>query len=152
MKPIDVLHKKNATKTQLRIALAEVLGVELTQIELEQKPQTDFKKCLDFFLEDYKKTTGIDYSFSTKDGVALKSIIVKIEEITTINDPVTTFFYLIKHLPDWYKKNAFSLTVINSKFNEIISSIKVQSSKTQKAYDTVSKATELGFTSIKKPT
>jgi len=124
MKPIEVLYKKNATKLQLRCALAESLGVEWSETKKDNDVETPFKQCLNFFLEEYKATTKLDYAFSPKHGIALKGILTKIEKVTTTGDVVATFMYLIKHLPKWYKENAFSLCVINSKFNEIIATIK----------------------------
>ena len=124
MKPIEVLHKKNATKPQLRCALAESLGVEWQEPTEPQGDETPFKQCLNFFLSEYKTATKLDYAFSPKHGIALSNILKKIEKVTTTGDVTATFMYLIKHLPNWYKENAFSLCVINSKFNEIIATIK----------------------------
>lgn len=126
MKPIDVLKKKNATKVQLRKALAEALGVPYAEPESESKEKDNvaFKPCLNVFLDRYKAVTTLQYNFGAADGKALKAIIEKIEKISTTGDTVATFTYLIKHLPEWYVKNAFSLSVINNKFNEIIASIR----------------------------
>ncbi|GEM55262.1 hypothetical protein B0A58_07335 [Flavobacterium branchiophilum NBRC 15030 = ATCC 35035] len=124
MKPIEVLHKKNATKPELRSALAESLGVQWNEPNQTKGDETPFKQCLNFFLSEYKIVTKLDYAFSPKHGIALKGILEKIEKVSTTGDVTATFTYLIKHLPTWYKENAFSLCVINSKFNEIIATIK----------------------------
>lgn len=125
MKPIDVLRKVNATKAQLRKALAEALGVPYVEPAAKQEQEQQyFKPCLNAFLMRYKEVTKLDYNFTAKDGKALKSIIEKIKNITTTGDVTATFTYFIKHLPEWYVKNAFSLTVIDNKFNEIIASIR----------------------------
>ncbi len=124
MKPIEVLHKKNATKPQLRCALAESLGVEWHEPTQTQEDETPFKQCLNYFLNEYKTATKLDYAFSPKHGIALKGILTKIEKVSTTGDVTATFMYLVKHLPKWYRENAFSLCVINSKFNEIIATIK----------------------------
>lgn len=125
MKPIDVLNKNNATKAQLRAALAEALGVPYTDTDSQKgEDNAAFKPCLNAFLERYKQVTKLDYTIAAKDGKALKSIISKINMITKTGDTTGTFTYLVKHLPKWYIDNGFSLVIIDNKFNEIIASIK----------------------------
>jgi hypothetical protein len=125
MTPLQVFNKKNATKEQLRAALAEVLNVEYKPPEPKNKDENPlFKPCLNVFLAQYQKTTGLEYSITPKDGKALKSIIEKVTKVTTTGDVQTTFQFIILNLPPWYVKNAFSLSVIDSKFNEIIGSIR----------------------------
>lgn len=125
MTPLQVLNKKNASKEQLRAALAEALKVEYIPPEPKNKDDNPlFKPCLNVFLNQYKKVTGLDYNVTPKDGKALKSLINKVTKITTTGDVEGTFNYIIVYLPAWYVKNAFSLSVIDSKFNEIIAAIR----------------------------
>jgi hypothetical protein len=122
---IKILNNQKASKAQLREALAASLGVEYEQPNKE-KEKTLFVQCRDTFLEAYKKHTGIDYSFEAKDGRSLASIIGKLKDRQpSKSDELLhgSFIFLIIKLPDWYKQNAFSLTVINNKFNEIVASI-----------------------------
>ena len=126
MDPLELLGKKTATKQELREALAQVLGVETPDFEADKnRTQTPFKPCLNVFLEQYKKVTQLDYAVTSRDGKALAEIIGKIEKIAK-NDVVNTFTYIITHLPQWYVENGFSLIIINSKFNEILASVKQQ--------------------------
>lgn len=123
---LKTLNNPNASKEQLREALAASLDVTYERIS-KGKETTLFTKYRDTFLEAYKKHTGFDYSFEAKDGKALASIINKIGKIENVQndlEKLDSFNVLIYYLPDWYKQNAFSLTVINNKFNEIVASIK----------------------------
>lgn len=124
MTPLQILKKKNATKAQLRKALAEALGVEYEEPASKSTENEFFKPCLNAFLTRYEEVTKLKYSFTAKDGKSLKNIIEKLQAISINTDVVTSFNYMIRHLPQWYIQNAFSLTVIDGKFNEIISSIK----------------------------
>lgn len=123
---LKTLKSPKASKEQLREALAAALGVA-NERPGKENVKSIFSQCRDTFLEAYKKHTGFDYSFGAKDGKALVSIISKIGNLESSLDDVMkldSFNVLICNLPDWYKQNAFSLTVINNKFNEIVASIK----------------------------
>lgn len=122
---LKAFNNTKASKEQLREALAASLGVECER-KSQEKEKTLFVQCRDTFLEAYKNHSGLDYYFATKDGVALSNIIKKIGFLsgTSKDDTLMTFKALINNLPDWYKQNAFSLTVINNKFNEIVASIR----------------------------
>ena len=127
---IKILNSARSSKEQLREALAWTLG-EAPQPSRNKfgtgskggaKEPSVFNECKSVFSAEYRKTAGVPYVFGVKDGVALSGIIKKIQALGEEN--VTgTFTALIQNLPEWYKKNAFSLPVINSKFNEIIASI-----------------------------
>lgn len=121
---LKTLRNPAATKQQLREALAAALGVEY--IEKKTEKNTVFNQCKFIFNQYYTDFSGLSYAFGAKDGVALADIIKKLQALSYLNDEQTvkTFEALISKLPDWYKNNAFSLTVINKKFNEITTSIK----------------------------
>lgn len=127
-----ILHSKRSSKAELRQALAYVLGVELppepTNVE------SLHTKCKQVFCELYKAKTGLDYMFVAKDAGALKQVLQKVEgilQVATDDNVILTFRALIEKLPDWYVQNAFSLPVINKKFNEIAASIKKNGSTTK---------------------
>lgn len=131
------LNSPKASKEQLRSALAFSLGIEYISATKEKK-ESIFNDCKALFFKFYKDETGLIYTFTGRDGKALTELIRKIK--TIFNYPVDdsqipdAFRLLLDKLPDWYKKNAFSLPVINSKFNEIVSSI----SKNEKGQSNIS--------------
>ena len=121
---LRILKNPHASKQQLREALATALGIEITESKSDKR--SVFSVCKGIFEFCYSDYSGFPYAFSAKDGVALAAIIKKIEYLGVDSDQqiIKTFEALISKLPDWYKNNAFSLSVINKKFNEITTSIK----------------------------
>lgn len=120
-----ILHNKRSSKAELRRALAYVLGVELPPEPIQV--ESLHTKCKQAFCELYKAKTGLDYMFVAKDAGALKQVLLKVEgilQVATEENVILTFRALIEKLPDWYVQNAFSLPVINKKFNEIAANIK----------------------------
>lgn len=136
---LKTLKSPKASKEQLREALAASLGV-VYERQTKEREITIFTQCRDSFLEAYKKHTGIAYSFEAMDGRALSSIIKKIGNLENTQNDVElldSFNVLIYRLPDWYKQNAFSLVIINNKFNEIIASIRKNGNGQQPADDSL---------------
>lgn len=126
---IKILRSARSSKEQLREALAWTLGEAPQPPKGVAKEPSVFNECKSVFSAEYRKTAGVPYVFGVKDGVALSGIIKKIQALGEEN--VTgTFTALIQNLPEWYKKNAFSLPVINSKFNEIIASLSKKTGNT----------------------
>lgn len=126
---INILKNPKSSKAKLREALAFALGVEYVQENTTERKQGVFTRCMKEFCDAYQNYSGLPYVFSPKDGKALKELIEKVKMIgspncTSDETVVSTFVMLILKLPEWYKKNNFSLPVVNSKFNEIIASIK----------------------------
>lgn len=117
---IKILNSKKSSKELIREALAWALNVPIDK-GCSREPSV-FNQCKLVFSSEYRRVTGVPYVFGVKEGVALAGIIKKIEELGDVN-VINTFTALVQHLPEWYKKNAFSIPVINSKFNEIIASI-----------------------------
>jgi hypothetical protein len=123
-KAIQILNSTGAGKADLRQALSFALGVKPIG---NGKEKTVFTECKGIFLDAYRAHTNAGYYFAAKDAGALKQIVVKIEHL---NDSAeadltkATFGALMKNLPKWYRDSAFSLAVINSKFNEIIAEIR----------------------------
>lgn len=129
---LKTLNSPKASKEQLREALANALGVPYERAKKEKETSLYSAFC-GVFLKAYKKHTGFDYSFRAKDGVAVSRLIDQIQcliEYKSPADALATFEMFIEKLPDWYKQNAFSLTVINNKFNEIVASIRKNGEKT----------------------
>ena len=82
------------------------------------------------FLQKFKQLTNQDYYWQGKDGLALNQIENKIrfalrlkEILETIEKISESFELILNNLPDWYKEN-LSITVINSKYNELTTQIK----------------------------
>lgn len=129
-KAIKVLRSLRSSKDELRVVLAWALGEEAPKQTKEGTKQPGiFNDCKAAFNAEYRKTAGVPYVFGVKDGVALASIIKKLEAMGESNIP-GAFTVIVQNLPEWYKKNAFSLPVINSKFNEIIASISKKTGNT----------------------
>lgn len=120
-----ILNSRKASKEQLRSALAAALGVDYKPFE--EKTETLFAQFRDIFLENYRLDTDVEYSFTAVDGRSLAQLVFKVKAL--LSNPanetiVATWRQLLLKLPEWYKKNGYSLPVINSKFNEIVASIK----------------------------
>lgn len=124
---INILNNPKSTKAALKHALSFALGVEYeTEPEAKERLQTVFNRCQQMFCDYYAKETGFTYLFEGKDGKALKELIGKVSGLiypATDDNVVDSFTAMIQNLPNWYRDNAFSLPVINKKFNEIIVSI-----------------------------
>lgn len=130
-KIIKLLNDRKASRDELRRAIAFLLGMPY-QTASKQDGKTLFKQCSETFGQVYKEHTGVDYFFAQRDGIALSEILKKIGAMTDTgsdDEVATTFSALLLNLPEWYKKNAFSLRVINSKFNEIVASIRNEGKK-----------------------
>jgi hypothetical protein len=130
---LKILHNPKASKASLREALAFALGVEYAPPKEPEKSESVFTRCKTVFCDAYKRQNGFPYQFAAREGKALKDIIEKVNGIAnheaTDEALILTFTHLIDKLPDWYKQNAFSLPVINSKFNEIVTAIKKNGSE-----------------------
>jgi hypothetical protein len=85
---------------------------------------------IEAFVEYYKNSKGIKYVFQAgKDGVAVKSIIRKLKEICleerqSEEDILKAFKYMLENISDAWILDHLELSLINSKFNPIISQIK----------------------------
>ena len=125
---IKILNSARSSKEQLREALAWTLGAPKPPKGGAKEPSA-FNECKSVFSAEYRKTAGVPYVFGVKDGVALASIIKKLEAMGESNIP-GAFTVIVQNLPEWYRKNAFSIPVINSKLNEIIASISKKTGST----------------------
>ena len=123
MSPEQTYRDPKATKPQLREALRVALRLPEEQVE-DQPPRNVFKACLNAFQMAYKQHTGLHYQLAAKDAVAMAAIMKKLQKLAPGTDVVEMFTALVAKLPEWYVKNAFSLPVINGKFNEIVAAIR----------------------------
>ena len=126
---IKILNSARSSKEQLREALAWTLGEAPPSPEGGIKEPGIFNLCKSVFSAEYQKTAGVPYVFGVKDGVALSGIIKKLEAMGESNIP-GAFTVIVQNLPEWYRKNAFAIPVINSKLNEIIASISKKTGST----------------------
>lgn len=129
-KAIKIYHRKASTKAELREALAFALGIEHKQ---EAEPQTLREQMRTVFDEVYTQHCSLRYSWAVKDYSALKQIQAKMPDIMTIEatdqNLLNAWRYTLEHLPEWYRENGFSLSVINSKLNEIVKQIRSEQTK-----------------------
>ena len=140
---IKILNSARSSKEQLREALAWTLGAPQPPKWGAKEPGV-FNECKSVFSAEYRKTAGVPYVFGVKDGVALASIIKKLEAMGEANIP-GAFAVIVQNLPEWYRKNAFSIPVINSKLNEIIASISKKTGSTNGNND-AREAVRIAFT------
>lgn len=121
-----ILNNPKATKEKLREALSFALGVEYVPFSKE-KEETLFSKCKKLFCDFYGEETGLNYIFTGQDGKTLSELINKVKGIAQgykEEEILATLEFILRNMPAWYKKNAFSIPVINKKFNEIVANIK----------------------------
>jgi hypothetical protein len=91
----------------------------------DSKMDSIFKACKAIWMDAYREYTGADYYFGGKDAGSLAGLIRKIEHAGAEADlVVATFGSLVTHLPKWYRENAYSLSVVNGKYNEIVAEIR----------------------------
>ena len=77
------------------------------------------------FESHYLETKGLEYYWTAKDGNALKQIITKLKKSGGGDQQILEGWYIIlKHNPDKWINDRLSVSLINSKYNEIIAQIK----------------------------
>ncbi len=127
---------RSAKKDELRRMLAKVAGIEPDESGTTGS-RSEYSQCVSVFLAEYESVTGIKYSFTGRDGKALKELMSKLKSAAKpgAGSVVDNFGFLIRHLPEWYRKNAYSLTVINNNFNVIVNLIRGEYGKQQQITD-----------------
>ena len=141
--PVKTLHKRSATRDELRAALASALGLPLPTWAAADDDLN--ARCRSLFAWAYNVATGTTYRFQAKDYKALDALVNKITTAATEKNPGATpgdieraFTWFLKNLPEWYRGAGFSACILNSKFNEIIAAIKNESKKPKKGGSGVS--------------
>ena len=83
------------------------------------------------FLTAYEIETGLEYQWTAAHAKNLNGIANKIRKTikaggkeVTDQSVINAWSYILENIPDWYKGDGFSISVWNSKFNEMISIIK----------------------------
>ena len=104
-----------------------------------KKKRTDIWTMYQIYKEIYFRLYGIEYKPASKekekqDFKNIKDIQKKIIDmvitkegvnVISVSEPdlINAFRFLLEKMPDWWKKNAFNLHSINSKFDKILHSI-----------------------------
>jgi|GEM_PF-3983485 len=134
---VKIFKRNSSTKQQLRNALGAALGIAAEEAErLEQMEQSLFNLCKEAFMRVYTDKTGLVYYFTGKDAKALTEIIKKIELMPSNTDTEASFKVIVERLPLWYINNAFNLTAISSRFNDIV--LQIKNSKNGRATNNIS--------------
>ncbi len=104
-----------------------------------QKEETLQSRCIEIY-KQWCFLNSKEFDFNGLQGKSLKSLLAKIRisienkyaGISRDEQVQDTFQIILDYLPDWYKENNFSLSVINSKYASIISQIKSNGKSTRK--------------------
>ncbi len=114
--------KKVASKKEKGIVQADIhLNRELWEMKT-------------LFESSFYQQNGLAYSWEAKDWKHLKGIHEKLCTLEVDQGQVgvkQTFEFILNHLPEWYKQNAFAVPAINSGFNMILTQIKNQKHETR---------------------
>lgn len=116
----------------------EIKGKEIKEIKDNSDNSPVFKNCVEIYFEKYKTQVGITPSMTPAKGAALKQLIAKIEKTIWQNGSeappgkvIDAFRALLEKLPSWYAVK-LDISVINSKYDEIIAEIRGAKSKVDK--------------------
>lgn len=101
-----------------------------------QKEVTLFTRCRQFFEDEFKRRKGQDYYFEAKDAKALKTLLMKLTKarkekgLTSTDEELLNAFkvFITKIKGKWLEDN-FTLTIINSQYNNILSSIRNENNR-----------------------
>lgn len=129
IEPLKILHKKGASKAELREALAAALGVACPPLDGAAAPN-DMQQMRRIWADFYQKQTGMEYQFAIRDNIALKDLEKMITNISQGNAP-NTWQVMLEKLPEFYKTKALSLPAIKSGFNAIVAAIKLNNGNKQ---------------------
>ena len=98
--------------------IKDKVNIEALPLLPEKDILSDYKFCVDFWLKEFH----VGWSFGGQQGKALKSILKKIKSLKSTDSDFNVFKLICLKLPEWYKEK--DLSIIDSKFNEIIEEIK----------------------------
>jgi len=125
---IDSINKQGTSKQGTRNKGTKEKG-ETSSLYLDSK---------ELFIKHYLEQTKNQYYWDVKSAASLNPLLNKIkfsisekkekdtrqkETNATDNEVLTSFKYILQHLPQWYKDN-LSIAILNSKYNEIINQLR----------------------------
>lgn len=126
------------------LVYAEYYHAEMTKAKkpTTRKVSPFIEKHTTIFLIWYQTTFGLAYVWSAKDDKAIGGILSKIKKLNqgnkTPEEIVTaTFNRLLDRLPQWYIANGAELSVINGKFNSIITQIRKENEQAKSSVDNI---------------
>ena len=132
-KALDKALTKHTTKQSEYIKTIEPYNKEQLTISDSQIAESKelFNELKKTFLEFYKLKTENEYYFTAKDANNLKQLGRKLfhsirnkGDTPSIQDAVSALSYIMQHHNDKWIDANFSIPILNSKYNEIISGIK----------------------------
>jgi len=96
----------------------------------QKQPNLNYQ-LKELFEAQYLSDTKLDYDWTPKDWGASKKLIQKIknshfkqyDRVPTDESILASLQIIFTQLPDWYKTNQYSMTSIDSKYNEILNQI-----------------------------
>ena len=91
----------------------------------QTKPKADprTKEIVDIFFKEYEKANGIKPDFGKAEGMHVKQLIKKLDELNESELPIQDLFRAVmQNLPDFYKSK--SIRAINGNIKSIIAEIK----------------------------
>lgn len=109
-------------------------GKRIRNKEKEQEKEQDnaWKFFVDEWFKFYEERVGVKPKFDPAQAAALKSIKKHLEDVSTGN-PEDSWHYILKnwHKQDEWMQSQLDLKIINSKFNNVLNSLKNGNSKTK---------------------
>lgn len=124
--------KQVATKEQPRSTTKNVKNIKNNIYFGETPVMKIHSRCKNYFLGKYEELFGENYYWEAKDGANLNPIIKKIKfnrerkHLPVDDDSILSAFEVfIGSIKDGWLLSNFSITNINSKFNEIVSQAKI---------------------------
>jgi len=136
-------HAKNTDKDKVTdkvtVTGKDKVNVKDIKKSLPKNKFSEFKEFKQIFLDFYKLKTGEDYYWTAKDAGKVKSLVSKLkfkikekssaEKEATDTEATKGFTHLLNMIADNWILSNLSMSIIDSKFNEIISNNGKQTTK-----------------------
>lgn len=135
----DLLNDDLTLKILTKPLTSPLQGAKEQEEEKEQekeKEKDNWQKFVDCWFDFYEKRVGVKPKFDGSQASALKSIKKHLEDVS--QNPVEAWGYILQNwnkLDDWMQ-NQTDLKIINSKFNNILNTLKNGSKKSGGQVDT----------------
>lgn len=130
-KPKEKLKRSKTVKYEIDIETEDENKIELGGVG--EKPKTLHVQMREVFLDEYKRSTGITYSYNGIDGKKIneleKQIRVTIRDKIdgyTDEDVLNTFKILMQNIPQWYRQNCFDLKGIAGNYQKIMAQLNIK--------------------------